>query len=341
MAFALDLDSPAPPNASSGLSLSSVFNVWNPGAGSYSILTADFGDPPAGDILPVWNGAFAEIPGIPPDEAVNFIMDAAFVDPTSNDQLIGREGAGESRIAFTLAGDTESGAHVQDLAAMLRFRDDATLGWDLHDGSKLPGFGGGVTALLAPVGERDGQPRRQSARSLPLVIDEAVETPLAFLASESGNYEIAWNLIDVPAEWFATLRDTESGAEVNMVAESSYVFTADATNWTERFSVTVSPFATANEPTGELPNGYALSSVYPNPFNPQARFTLQVAQTQDVTVSVFDLLGRRVMDLHQGVLSAGTTHAFTLNGRDLASGFYVVRVSGETFSDSRRVTLLK
>jgi len=30
-----------------------------------------------------------------------------------------------------------------------------------------------------------------------------------------------------------------------------------------------------------------------------------------------------------------------LSGRDLASGFYVVRVSGETFSDSRRVTLLK
>ncbi len=94
-------------------------------------------------------------------------------------------------------------------------------------------------------------------------------------------------------------------------------------------------------PFEDLPGTHVLSEVYPNPFNPEARLTLQVAQTQDVKVSVFDLLGRRVMDLHQGTLSAGTAHAFTLSGRDLASGFYVVRVNGETFTDSRRVILLK
>ena len=102
------------------------------------------------------------------------------------------------------------------------------------------------------------------------------------------------------------------------------------------------PTIVANEPgAGELPEGYALSEVYPNPFNPQARFTLEVAETQPVLVELYDALGRRVATLHDGALAAGTAHAFTVDGRGLASGLYMVRATGETFTATRRVTLLK
>nr|AWJ66355.1 cell surface protein [uncultured bacterium] len=98
---------------------------------------------------------------------------------------------------------------------------------------------------------------------------------------------------------------------------------------------------TTSRPTADLPSGHVLSVVYPNPFNPQARFTLEVAQSQSVTIAVFDALGRRVALLQDGPLPSGAAHTFTLDGAGLPSGVYVVRALGETFESARTVTLLR
>jgi len=92
---------------------------------------------------------------------------------------------------------------------------------------------------------------------------------------------------------------------------------------------------------GPLPEGFVLSAVYPNPFNPQASFTLDVARAQAARVALYDALGREVAVLHDGPLAARATHRFTLDGSGLPSGAYVVRVVGETFTAARRVTLLR
>ncbi|MEM6337917.1 MAG: T9SS type A sorting domain-containing protein, partial [Bacteroidota bacterium] len=91
----------------------------------------------------------------------------------------------------------------------------------------------------------------------------------------------------------------------------------------------------------EVPGAYVLSDAYPNPFNPQAMFTLAVAERQRVTVDLFDALGRSVQTLHKGELAANQTHRFTLDGSRLPSGVYLYRVAGESFVESRRVTLVK
>ena len=90
-----------------------------------------------------------------------------------------------------------------------------------------------------------------------------------------------------------------------------------------------------------LPGTHNLSAVYPNPFNPQARFTLEIAEQQDVNIAVFDALGRQVALLHDGALGAGTIHEFRIDGANLPSGVYVVRAIGEQFTDVRQVTLTK
>ena len=91
----------------------------------------------------------------------------------------------------------------------------------------------------------------------------------------------------------------------------------------------------------ELPGAYELTAAYPNPFNPQAQFTLAVQQAQVVQVALYDLLGRRVQTLYNGVLEANESHSFTINGAGLSSGLYLIQVQGERFSASQRVTLLK
>src|SRR5690606_5185300 len=91
----------------------------------------------------------------------------------------------------------------------------------------------------------------------------------------------------------------------------------------------------------EMTEAYRFAAVYPNPFNPEARFSLAVREAQRVRVAVYDLLGRRVLVLHDGPLAAGTPHPFRIDGSRLASGTYVVRAEGERFAASQPVTLLK
>ena len=86
---------------------------------------------------------------------------------------------------------------------------------------------------------------------------------------------------------------------------------------------------------------HQLSRAYPNPFNPQAQFTLAVSLAQNVVVELYDVVGRRVSVLHDGNMEANESYRFTVDGSGLASGTYFVRVQGETFTASQRMTLLK
>ena len=102
-----------------------------------------------------------------------------------------------------------------------------------------------------------------------------------------------------------------------------------------------SAFSPVVELTVELPEAYRLSAAYPNPFNPRTSFELAVRQTQHVTVSVFDMLGRRVATLFDGTMTANETRSFSFDGAGLPSGLYLYRAEGETFSATRQALLLK
>jgi hypothetical protein len=95
------------------------------------------------------------------------------------------------------------------------------------------------------------------------------------------------------------------------------------------------------EVTAEVPGAYLMSAAYPNPFNPQTQFTLAVARAQQVTVAVYDMLGREVVVLFRGDMLAHETQSFQWQAGGHASGLYFIRVVGETFAQTRRVTLVK
>ena len=93
--------------------------------------------------------------------------------------------------------------------------------------------------------------------------------------------------------------------------------------------------------TIELADHFTLSSAYPNPFNPQTRFTLSVKEAQEVSIAVYDLLGREKARLHEGLLDANETHTFAIDGTGWPSGLYVYRVSGKHFNAIGQVMLVK
>jgi subtilisin-like proprotein convertase family protein len=95
------------------------------------------------------------------------------------------------------------------------------------------------------------------------------------------------------------------------------------------------------EATLEVPGTHALSAAYPNPFNPQTRFELAVQREQNVTVSVYDAIGRQVATLFQGSLPANESRTLTFEAANLPSGTYMIRAVGDNFQQTQRVTLLK
>ena len=90
-----------------------------------------------------------------------------------------------------------------------------------------------------------------------------------------------------------------------------------------------------------VPGAYHLSKAYPNPFYPKTSFSLSVARGQRVEVAVYDLRGRRVARLYDGVLEAGTTRAVTFASGALPSGLYLIRIQGAYFAASQMVVLAK
>jgi len=89
----------------------------------------------------------------------------------------------------------------------------------------------------------------------------------------------------------------------------------------------------------KMTSAYTVSSVRPNPMAGRGRLEVQVREKQDVRVVLYNVLGQEVRTLHDGPLAANTPRTVRVNGSSLASGVYFVRVQGETFQTTRKVTL--
>ena len=91
----------------------------------------------------------------------------------------------------------------------------------------------------------------------------------------------------------------------------------------------------------EIPEETAVSSVFPNPFNASTTFNIALVEPEVMSIRVYDSLGRLVVVLHDGVLSGGRVHRFSLDAGGLPSGAYIIRVEAQTFESTRSVTLVK
>ena len=97
--------------------------------------------------------------------------------------------------------------------------------------------------------------------------------------------------------------------------------------------------------TPAVPDGFALSPNYPNPFNPTTTFSVTLPQEAPVRVTLFDALGQVVRVLHDGRLPAGT-HALRWDGTDAAgrpvpAGTYLYRLAAPGVREARTMVLVK
>ena len=88
------------------------------------------------------------------------------------------------------------------------------------------------------------------------------------------------------------------------------------------------------------PESYALEQNYPNPFNPVTHFQFSIAERQLTTLIVYDLLGRQVATLVNGVKEPGV-YTTQWDASNAASGVYIYRLQAGGFVETRRLILLK
>ncbi|MFD2531596.1 T9SS type A sorting domain-containing protein [Gracilimonas halophila] len=90
----------------------------------------------------------------------------------------------------------------------------------------------------------------------------------------------------------------------------------------------------------EAINDYRLLQNYPNPFNPTTQIRYGIPQAAEVELTIFNMLGQKVVTLVNQKQSAGW-HTATFDASGLSSGFYIYRIQAGEFVSTKKLMLIK
>lgn len=96
----------------------------------------------------------------------------------------------------------------------------------------------------------------------------------------------------------------------------------------------------AKENVATMPTTFALHPSYPNPFNPTTVIKYQLPKASYVTLKLYDILGREVKVLVDGLTEAGF-HEVVLDASQLASGMYIYELKAGQFHLVKKLLLLR
>ncbi|MCF8413333.1 MAG: T9SS type A sorting domain-containing protein [Melioribacteraceae bacterium] len=104
-------------------------------------------------------------------------------------------------------------------------------------------------------------------------------------------------------------------------------------------TITIFPQLVSIEKSQSIKN-YLLSNNYPNPFNPTTTIRFHLPEISKTKLELFDILGRRLEVFVDDELSAGW-HTIKFNGSNYSSGVYFYKLTSGSFSDVKKMLLLK
>jgi len=105
-----------------------------------------------------------------------------------------------------------------------------------------------------------------------------------------------------------------------------------------RTFTTVPPVSVDDEQL--TPREFSLDQNYPNPFNPSTIITYSLAKDEKVSLKVYDIMGREVVELVNAKQSSGE-YDVEFDASNLSSGLYIYSINAGDFSASKKMILIK
>ncbi len=93
--------------------------------------------------------------------------------------------------------------------------------------------------------------------------------------------------------------------------------------------------------TVRITDRFTITRVRPNPVSQHGSLTLSVRDAQPVRVAVYNVLGQRVRVLLEETVAAQTQRRIDLNADGLSSGIYFVRVTGQEFQATEKLSIIR
>jgi len=233
---------------------------------------------------------------------------------------------------FFLGGYTSSYSHGYDDAWIVRTDSDGNFLWDTHFASpsvegQLDFYAIVATEDGGAVGVGQNNPASTNGQAL-------------FMGKVDSTGDSVW-----ARSWFQSWYSYGEGLTSLSDGGFAAVGTAD---WHTRYEayttgdiwfLRISPDMSPVSPSAPFLPSQLKLSVFPNPFNSTLSISLNVPLHQDVTVSLYDLLGREVDVVYRGRLASQTISYVAPAG--FASGVYFLRASANSQSVLGKVVLLK
>ncbi len=237
------------------------------------------------------------------------------------------------------------------------FSDQGSKSRDPKDGFRLIPFSSSNIEFYSLLD--DGT--QLSINSLPLELTNRLKIPLQLNAFENqlpvnGTFRIsASGIKGAPDEWLIWLIDNEKGIKINLREENTYEFNHSTKSkmssnvshgkvklkekersTSTRFTLQI----TTEEIEANIPETAFLNQNYPNPFNPKTTIPFGIDKDSEVTLEIFDILGRKISTVIDQRLTAGS-YNISYQAQNLASGVYFYRLTTDSKTFIQKFTLIK
>ena len=162
------------------------------------------------------------------------------------------------------------------------------------------------------------------------VFDDSAATPISGgTAPFTGSFRpesplSVYNGQEIHGNWIFRISDMASGD----------------TGRVEKYCLNILYNAILSVANNQVPVKYELKQNYPNPFNPVTRIIFSVPKQSFVSLRIYDVLGREVKLLVDGIKSAGT-YEVDWDAGNFSSGVYFYNFTADSFTETKRMVLLK
>jgi photosystem II stability/assembly factor-like uncharacterized protein len=180
--------------------------------------------------------------------------------------------------------------------------------------------------------------------SLVSIIPHPSNPNLLYVGSLMGCYKTT----NGGANW---VRWNNGMANATQVSQMSYI---DSISSAGKFYVVASTFGrsvyyreiSGDDPIGitsnnsSIPKSFALSQNFPNPFNPVTKIKFDIPKADNVKLTVYDINGKQISYLINGEMKPGS-YTYEFNGSDMASGVYFYRLQTSSYTETKKMMLVK